>query len=334
MTSRILANTEVSSVGLGCMNLSHAYGAPLPREEGKHLLNQALDMGYTHLDTAVLYGFGANETLLGEAISHRREEFFLASKCGMFKNAEGKRTIDGRPEVLKKTCEESLTRLKTDVIDLYYLHRWDKSIPIEDSIGAMADLIQAGKIKSIGLSEVSATTLRKAHQVHPIAAVQTEYSLWTRNAEIAVLDACRELSTAFVAFSPLGRGYLSGELQDINTLTEKDIRRQMPRFAEENYARNLSLLTCVSEIASNYDVSMAQVALAWVLQQAEYIHVIPGTTKINHLRDNFTGAQLQLSVEDLNRLSSIFTPQAISGPRYNEVTQQEIDTEEYKGSAE
>ena len=217
------------------MNVSHAYGAPVSAEQGERVLLAALDAGVTLFDTATLYGFGANETLVGRVLKQHRSRFTLASKCGMQGvdvNGDGKlvRVIDGRPATLRQTCEDSLRRLQTDVIDLYYLHRWDKKVPIEDSVGALVDLVRAGKIRSIGLSEVSAATLRKAHAVHPIAAVQTEYSLWTRNPEIAVLDACRELGAAFVAFSPVARGFLCGELRDVSTLDAKDIRRAMSRL--------------------------------------------------------------------------------------------------------
>jgi aryl-alcohol dehydrogenase-like predicted oxidoreductase len=329
MSERKLGDANVTAIGLGCMNLSHAYGIPPEREAGKRLLNEALDLGYTHLDTAALYGFGANEELLAEAIAHRRNEYFLASKCGMFKNAEGKRTIDGRPETLKQTCEDGLKRLKTDVIDLYYLHRWDKNVPIEDSVGALSRLVEEGKIKAIGLSEVSADTLRKAHAVHPISAVQTEYSLWTRNPEIAVLEACKELGTTFVAFSPLARGYLGGILTDVETFAEKDIRRNMPRFSPENYAQNLTLLATLKTTAEKYNVSMAEVALAWILHQGDHIVAIPGTTNSLHLKNNLRAAELKLDAADIQALTDVFTPESIVGGRYNEATQAEIDTEEF-----
>ena len=197
----------------------------------------------------------------------------------MFRNAQGQREIDGHPEVIKKTCEDSLTRLRTDVIDLYYLHRWDKRLPIEESVGALADLVAEGKVRTIGLSEVSASTIRKAHRVHPISAVQTEYSLWTRNAEVAVLQACRELGITFVAFSPLARGFLTGELRDVSALPPKDIRLAMPRFQAEHFARNLGLLDGLSNIARQNGCTMAQIALAWLLAQGEHIIPIPGTTR-------------------------------------------------------
>ena len=206
MQTRKLGPFESSAIGLGGMCLSHAYGIPPDEKTAAAILLKALDLGYTHIDSAALYGFGANETLIGNVLTGRRREFILVTKGGMFRNAQGQREIDGRPEMIKRNCDESLQRLKTDVIDLYYLHRWDKRLPIEESVGALADLVNAGKVKAIGLSEVSATTLRKAHAVHPITALQTEYSLWTRNAEVAVLDTCRELGIAFVARVVPARG--------------------------------------------------------------------------------------------------------------------------------
>ena len=243
LPTRKLGPFEVSAIGLGCMNLSHAYGAPVSAEQGERVLLAALDAGVTLFDTAALYGFGANETLVGKVLKPHRHKVILASKCGMQGvdvTGDGKlvRVIDGRPATLQKTLESSLRRLQTDVIDLYYLHRWDKTVPIEDSVGALADMVKKGHIRSIGLSEVSSETLRKAHAVHPIAAVQTEYSLWTRNPEIAVLQACKELGTAFVAFSPVARGFLCGQQIDVAALDPKDIRRSMPRFLPENFAVN------------------------------------------------------------------------------------------------
>ena len=228
MSQRQLGPFSVSAIGLGCMNICHAYGSPITEEEAGRLLRAALDAGVTHFDTAALYGFGVSETLVGKFLAPHRARFTLASKCGMsgVANEQGVkvRVIDGRPATLKATCEEALQRLKTDVIDLYYLHRWDKKVPIEDSVGALADLVKAGKIRSIGLSEVSAPTLRRAHAVHPIAALQTEYSLWSRNPEIAVLQACRELGVSFVAFSPVARGFLCGLPLDVQGFDAKDIR--------------------------------------------------------------------------------------------------------------
>jgi hypothetical protein len=222
MLTRALGPFQVAPIGLGCMNLSHAYGQPPDAAQAERLLLQALDSGVTLFDTAALYGFGANETLVGQVLGPHRSRFTLASKCGMqgVTFPDGlKRVIDGRPATIKATCEDSLRCLQTDVIDLYYLHRWDKQVPIEDSVGALSDLVREGKIRSIGLSEVSAATLRRAHAVHPVAALQTEYSLWTRNPELGVLDACRELGVAFVAFSPLGRGFLTGAMQEPESVT-------------------------------------------------------------------------------------------------------------------
>lgn len=329
MTSRNLGPYKVSPVSLGCMNLSHAYGTPPSREDASRLLNEALDLGYTMMDTAALYGFGTNEELLGKAIMHRRSEFTLASKCGMFKNDAGVREIDGRPEVIKKTCEDSLRRLGTDVIDLYYLHRWDKRLPVEESIGALSDLVSEGKIKAIGLSEISSDTLRKAHAVHPITALQTEYSLWTRNPEISVLETCKELGTTFVAFSPVARGFLCGLLNDPAELETKDLRNHMPRFKGENWVKNKALLGLYGEIAKEADCTMAQLALAWVLAQDKNIVAIPGTTNIQHMKDNFAAADVVLSEDQLGRLNALINQNTVFGPRYNASIQAEVDTEEF-----
>ncbi|MEP6970573.1 MAG: aldo/keto reductase, partial [Betaproteobacteria bacterium] len=245
MQQRKIGPFTVSALGLGCMNLSHAYGVPPSAEQGERVLLAALDAGVTLFDTAALYGFGANEKLLGQVLRKHRSNFTLASKGGMAGVGfpEGvKRVIDGRPQALRRDCENSLRNLQTDVIDLYYLHRWDKKVPIEDSVGAMADLITAGKVRALGLSEVSAITLKRAHAVHPISAVQTEYSLWSRNAEIAVLEACADIGAAFVAFSPVARGFLCDTPLELAALDAKDIRRGMPRFAPDNFAANQKLL--------------------------------------------------------------------------------------------
>ncbi len=330
MQTRRIGPFEVSAIGLGCMNLSHAYAAPPPFAEAKALLERALDLGVTLFDTAALYGFGANETLVGEVLAPHRAKFTLASKCGMqgVKFVDGvKRVIDGRPATLKASCEASLKRLRTDVIDLYYLHRWDKQVPIEDSVGALAELVVEGKIRAIGLSEVSAATLRRAHAVHPIAALQTEYSLWTRNPEIAVLDACRELDVAFVAFSPLGRGFLTGRLPDPAALEAKDIRRAMPRFAAANHAANLPLHQGLSALAAELGCTVAQLALAWVLQQGEQVIAIPGTTRIAHLEENQAADRLRLSAPQLQRIEQILQEHPVHGDRYNAASQLEVDTE-------
>ncbi|WP_343591043.1 aldo/keto reductase [Paracidovorax wautersii] len=333
MQTRRIANFEVSAIGLGCMNLSHAYGAPVSPEQGERVLLTALDAGVTLFDTATLYGFGANETLVGRVMKPHRSRFTLASKCGMQGvdvNGDGKlvRVIDGRPETLRQTCEDSLRRLQTDVIDLYYLHRWDKRVPIEDSVGALADLVRAGKIRSIGLSEVSAATLRRAAAVHPIAAVQTEYSLWTRNPEIAVLDACRELGTAFVAFSPVARGFLCGPM-DVGALDAKDIRRAMPRFSPDNYAANARLLPAYQALAAEAGCTPAQLAIAWLLQRGEHIIPIPGTTSVDHLREDLGAADVRLPADVVARVEALINQQTVTGPRYNPQGTVEVDTESF-----
>lgn len=329
MEKRRIGSRDVSALGLGCMNLSHAYGTPPSEEAAAALLLRALDRGITHFDTAALYGFGRNETLLGKVLKPHRNRIFLASKCGMT-GVDGKRVIDGRPETLKRTCEESLRRLQTDVIDLYYLHRWDKQVPIEDSVGALAELVRQGKVRMIGLSEVSAATLRKAHAVHPVAALQSEYSLWTRNPEIATLEACRELGTAFVAFSPLARAFLTCKLRDPDIEFEaKDIRRLMPRFEPANYAMNLALLPEYRRIADDAGCTPAQLALAWLLARDDHILPIFGTRQPEHLDENAGGASVKLDRRIVERLDALINQQSVAGPRYNAATQEEIDTETF-----
>ena len=332
MKQRKLGPFSVSALGLGCMNLSHAYGAPPSQEVSEALIHRAVDLGCTLFDTAALYGFGANETLVGRALKAHRSQITLCSKGGMagVSFPDGvKRVINGRPEALRQNCEDSLKRLGTDVIDLYYLHRWDKQVPIEDSVGALSDLVRAGKIREIGLSEVSATTLRKAHAVHPIAAVQTEYSLWTRNPEIAVLDTCRELGATFVAFSPVARGFLCGELRDVSALAANDIRRFMPRFTPEVYPRNLPLLEGFEAMAREVGCTPAQLALAWLLHKDDALIPIPGTQNIRHLEDNMAAVNVSLSADQMQRLEALINPRTVQGARYNAQNAAEVDTEEF-----
>ena len=332
MQTRQIGPFSVSAIGLGCMNLSHAYGAPPPAQTAERLLLQALDAGVTLFDTAALYGFGANETLVGRVLKPHRHRITLCSKGGMagVQFDDGiKRVIDGSPQAIRRNCEDSLRRLGTEVIDLYYLHRWDKQVPIDESVGEMARLKAEGKVRALGLSEVSASSLRRAHAEHPIAAVQTEYSLWTRNPEIAVLQACRELGAAFVAFSPLARAYLTGALQDVSALDAKDIRRGMPRFQPEAYAANLQLLAGYRAIAQSAGCSPAQLALAWLLAQSGNLVAIPGTTQAAHLAENLGASAVKPDAASLAALDALFKPQAVTGNRYNAASQGEVDTEQF-----
>ena len=329
MQTRKLGPFTINAIGLGCMSMSHAYGTPDP-VEAELTLQKALDAGYNFLDTAALYGFGKNEELLGKVLKNRRREFVLASKCGMFKGPDGKRQIDGRPATIRQTCEDALRRLQTDVIDLYYLHRRDFNVPVEESIGAMKRLVEEGKVQTLGISEVSAATLRKANFIHPMAALQTEYSLWSRNAELGVLDCCHELGVAFVAFSPLARGYLTGKLLDPKTQLEAgDIRHHMPRFNEENYPQNLALLTEYKDIANAHGCTMAQLALGWLLAKAPHIVPIPGTRHVAYMEENIGAINIKLTPATVARLDALINTDTVSGPRYNAATQEEIDTEQY-----
>lgn len=332
--TRRLGPFAVSAIGLGCMNVCHAYGEPLAEADAARLLLAALEAGVTHFDTAALYGFGLSEEWIGRHLAPHRQRFVLASKCGMTGvdlRGDGRlvRVIDGRPASLKATCEQALKRLRTDVIDLYYLHRWDRRVPIEDSVGALADLVREGKIRAIGLSEVSAATLRRAHAVHPIAAVQSEYSLWTRNPEIAVLEACRELGVAFVAFSPLGRGFLTASPPDPARLAPGDIRRAMPRFAPEHWEHNLPLQQRLAALAQQAGCTPAQLALAWVLSRGPHVHALPGTTRLDHLQEDLQALHVQPDAALLAELDATFAPQAVSGARYNAQGEDEVDTERF-----
>jgi aryl-alcohol dehydrogenase-like predicted oxidoreductase len=327
MKRRSLGPFQVSAIGFGCMTLSHGYVGVLEPAEGAKVLHRALDLGHTLLDTAALYGFGRNETLIGEALQTRRGEYVLASKCGIFRNDEGRREINGRPQQLRRTCEEALVRLKTEVIDLYYLHRLDPDVPVEESIGAMGELVAEGKVRTLGLSEASAVTLRRAHREHPITAMQSEYSLWTRNPEVAVLDACRELGVAFVAFSPLARGFLAGALPSAAALQEGDVRKGMPRFQGENFERNLTLLARFRQEADQAGCTPAQLCLAWLMHRDEIIIPIPGTRRLDHLEENIGAEGVGLSAEQMARLDEIINARTVAGLRYAPSNQAEIDTE-------
>ena len=323
---RRLGPFEVAPVGLGCMNLSHVYH-PLPsREQAAAVIDRAFDLGIDHFDTAALYGFGANEELLGEVLGSRRDDIILASKCGMT-GVNGKRTIDGRPQTLKATAREALTRLRTDVIDLYYLHRIDPNVPVEESIGALSELVDEGLIRTVGLSEVSATTIRRAHAVHPISAVQNEYSLSTRNPEIAVLDVCRELGISLVAFSPLGRGVLTGTPPVMADLPEQDLRHTMPRFLGDAYAANLAIRDELQALAEQAGCTLAQLAIAWLLAQDELILPIPGTRSPDHLAEDVCGATVSLPADVLDRSGELLNEHTVVGPRYGPAAAKDIDSE-------
>ena len=325
---RSLGGRMVNPVGLGCMSLSWAYGIPPSEEVAVQLLGRALDLGYDHLDTANINGLGHNETLLGKAISGRRNEFFLATKMGIIVDG-ARRGIDCSPAAIRRCIDESLTRLQTDHIDLYYMHRPDRAVPIEESMGAMAELVAAGKISHVGLSEMSADTLRRAHAVHPVAAMQTEYSLWTRNPEIAVLDACAELGTTFVAFSPVGRGVLANGVRNVADLPENDFRRTMPRFDAENWPKNLALIDQFDALAAEAGVTPAQLSLAWVLSRGNHIVTIPGTGSIAHMEANIARWDWELPAELAVRLDALINQQTVAGTRYSAPMQASVTTEEF-----
>ena len=326
MQTRQLGELQVSALGLGCMSMSQSYGAA-NREESERALHRALDVGYTFLDTASLYGLGHNETLIGEVLPGRREEFVLASKCGIV-NRDGKRAVDCTPANVKKTCDESLRRLNTDVIDLYYLHRRDFNVPIEESVGALADCVAAGKIRYIGLSECSSSTISKAHREHPICAVQSEYSLWSREPEHKVFDCCRELGIGFVPFSPLGRAFLAGVVSDMSVLGEDDMRQTMPRFLGENFQQNLKQLAALREMAESYSCTMAQLALAWVLAQDPNFVPIPGTKHVKFVEENAKATELSIAAEDLALAGEIFSGDNVHGDRYAKSHMISLDPED------
>lgn len=325
MLQRKLAGRMVSEIGLGCMNLDHAYAKKVDQATANRLLATAYEAGVTHFDTAALYGFGRNEKKVGEAIKGFRQDIFLASKCGMI-GVDGKRTINGHPESIKATLDNALVSLQTDHIDLYYLHRIDPNVPVEESVGTLGDMVKAGKIGAVGLSEVSAGTLRKAHAEYPIAALQTEYSLWTRNAEIAVLDACKALGVDFVAFSPLARGYLAGGV-DPAAMGEGDIRKGMPRFQGDNWLANQRLYAEFAELAKGAGITPAQLAMAWVLGQGEHIHALPGTSSEAHLLEDIAASGLKVAPELLAQANELVNRETVQGARYGAGAQADIDTE-------
>ena len=330
MKKRQLGQLEVSAFGLGCMGLSHAYTTNRPDDgAGIALLRRALDLGVTLLDTADIYGPESNERLVGEAIRARRNDVVLATKFGFaldvgLTGSSGGR-IDGRPEYVQSACEASLRRLGVDHIDLYYLHRVDPATPIEDTVGAMSRLVEQGKVRFLGLSEASAATLRRAHAVHPISALQSEYSLWNRDPEDEVLPVCRELGIGFVPFSPLGRGFLSGRFTSIDDFAADDYRRTSPRFQGENFAKNLQLVDKIKALAAARGATPSQVALAWLLAQGEHIVPIPGTTSVARLEENLAAAEIELSADDLAAIEAIAPRGVAAGARYGEAGMRQIN---------
>jgi aryl-alcohol dehydrogenase-like predicted oxidoreductase len=315
------AGPEVSAIGLGCMGMAAFYGQGLEETQATAVIHRALELGVTFLDTAEMYGPHTNEIQIGKALADRRDRAFVATKFGIGFNAERTGlTIDGSPANVRRAIEGSLQRLGMDHVDLHYLHRVDANTPIEETVGAMGELVKEGKVRFLGLSEASPATLRRGHAEHPITALQTEYSLWSREPEDELLATCDELGIGFVPYSPLGRGFLSGEIKSIDDLAEGDFRRTNPRFMGENFQKNIDLVHAVAAIAADKGVTAAQLALAWVLAQGETLVPIPGTRRIRTLEENAAAVDLVLTADDLARIEAVFPKGAASGHRYAEGT--------------
>jgi aryl-alcohol dehydrogenase-like predicted oxidoreductase len=310
---------EVSAIGLGCMGMAAFYGQPSDEGQATAVIHRALDLGVTFFDTAEMYGPHTNELQLGKALAGRRDQAFVATKFGIGYNADRTAlTVDGSPANVRRAIEGSLKRLGMDHVDLYYLHRVDPNTPIEETVGAMAELVTEGKVRFLGLSEAAPDTLRRGHATHPITALQTEYSLWSREPEDELLALCDELGIGFVPYSPLGRGFLSGEIRSIDDLAPDDFRRSNPRFQGENFQKNLDLVEAVKGIAADKGVTAAQLALAWVLARGDHLVPIPGTRRVRTLEENVAATEIDLSAEDLARIEAVFPKGAASGHRYAE----------------
>jgi aryl-alcohol dehydrogenase-like predicted oxidoreductase len=325
MKHRTIGGERVSVIGLGCMGMSEFYGAS-DREQSIGVIHHALDIGVNFFDTADMYGVGHNEELVGEALRDRRDEAFLATKFGVVRTADGGfGGVDGRPEYVRQQAEASLKRLDVEVIDLYYQHRVDPETPIEDTVGEMSRLVDEGKVRFLGLSEAGPETIRRAHAVHPIAALQTEYSLWTRDPEVEHIALTQELGITFVAYSPLGRGFLSGQIKSIDDLADDDYRRHNERFQGENFQKNLDLVAAVEAMADDKGVTPAQLALAWILAKAPHTVTIPGTRKAHRLDENAAAADLELTDADVARLDEVMPVGATAGLRYPEASMELIN---------
>ncbi|MBU1345945.1 MAG: aldo/keto reductase [Alphaproteobacteria bacterium] len=317
---------EVSAIGLGCMGMAAFYGTPSDEAQATAVIHRALELGVTFFDTAEMYGPHTNEIQVGKALADRRDKAFVATKFGIGYNAD--RTalkVDGSPANVRRAIEGSLTRLNMDHVDLYYLHRVDPDTPIEETVGAMAELVKEGKVRFLGLSEAAPETIRKAHATHPITALQTEYSLWSREPEDEILSTVRELGIGFVPYSPLGRGFLSGDIKSIDDLEQGDFRRSNPRFMGENFHKNLDLVEAVKAIAHDRGVTAAQLALAWVLAQGDHLVPIPGTRRIATLEDNAAAAEIVLTAEDVEAIEAVFPRDAASGHRYAEAARSALN---------